>query len=54
MLSSLNDKKHLPAKDFDAELGALLTAEHEKRRAAQPKPKAQPKPPEKKKALSGK
>jgi len=43
MLSSLNDKKNLAAEDFDAELGALLKAEHAKRLSAAPKQKAQPK-----------
>jgi len=43
MLSSLNNKKHLSAKDFDAELGKLLKAQHEKLRATQ-KQRMQPKP----------
>lgn len=36
-LRDLDQYKHLPSAEFDARLGALLKAEHEKRRAAAPK-----------------
>lgn len=41
MLSELNDKKHLPPKEFDAELGKLLKAKMDAMKP--PKPKAEKK-----------
>lgn len=37
MLSELNKYKNLPPKEFDARLGAILKAQHAKRRAKVPK-----------------
>ena len=54
MLSGLNDKKHLSAKDFDVELGKLLKAQNKEWHDSLPKKKAAPKQYPKPKAESKK